>query len=219
MVSLNGPSGVDHHDLVDSTRAWLRANGWWVSAVIIRNSVDCTNCDRSTLPKTALFAARRADDVLNLEISLADYRPRPPKPGVTNFDETYVHVELTRANPVAVYPFGAAGVLLGVVFGWLMFGWTSRRIEGRAPLLHLVTAVLFGVAVVMWCAPIVLASAQMLKHQLDEPHPSWHPMWEWLGQPALAPLFVVGTGAALLALAASVLPRRPEPATDVRSAA
>src|SRR5262249_52024146 len=114
-VSLNGPSEVSHHDLVDSTRAWLRANGWRVSDVIIRNRVECTSCDESTLPKNAVFAARRGDDVLSLEISLGDPRPHPPKPGVTDyFQETYAHVELTRAAPVAVYPFGAAGILLGV---------------------------------------------------------------------------------------------------------
>lgn len=204
---------------MDSTRAWLRAHGWRVSDVIIRNSVGCTGCDESTPPKEAVFAARRGDEVLNLEISLGNLQPPPPKPGVTNYDQTYASIDLTRANPAAVYPFGAAGVLLGVVFGWLTFGWASRRTEGRAPLLHAVTKLLFGIAIFLWCAPIVLAFPSTLTHHLREPHPSWHPMWEWLGQPALAPLFVVGTGAALLALAASALPRRREPATDVRSAA
>lgn len=219
MASLNGTSDINRHDLVDSSRAWLQANGWWVSDVTVRNRVDCTSCDTSTLPKNAVFVARRGDDVLNLEISLGDYRPHAPKLGVTDFDETYAHVELTRANPAAVYPAGVAGVVLGVVLGWLMFGWASRRTDGRVPLLRAVTAVLYGVALFMWCAPMVLAFPQMLTHHLDEPHPSWHPMWEWLGQPALAPLFVIGTCAALLALAASALPRRrPQPATDMRSA-
>jgi hypothetical protein len=216
-VSLNGPSNVDHHDLLNSTRAWLRVHGWRVSDVVIRNSVECTSCDESTLPKQALFAARRGDDVLNLEISLGNLQPPPPKPGLTTYDQTYASIDLTRANPSTVYPFGAAGVLLGTAFGWFTFGWASRRTDGRAPLLRAVTKVLFGVAIFLWCAPIALAFPATLTHHLNEPHPSWHPMWEWLGQPALAALFVAGTGAALLALAASALPRRSEPATDMRS--
>jgi MFS family permease len=138
---------------------------------------------------------------------------------MTNNDEAYAYVELTRATPAAVYPFGAAGVLLGVVIGWLTFGWASRRTKGHALPQRAVIAVLFGVAIFLWCAPIVVAFPSTLTQQIHEPLPSWHPMWEWLGQPALAPLFVVGTGAALLALAASALPNRREPATDVQSAA
>jgi hypothetical protein len=87
-VSLDGPTDVDHHALVDSTRARLRANGWRVTDVITRNRVDCAGCDKSTLPKNAVFAARRGDDVLNAEISLGDPRPHPPKPGVTTFEDT-----------------------------------------------------------------------------------------------------------------------------------
>jgi hypothetical protein len=213
-ASLNGPLAVNHQDLVDSTRAWLRANGWQVSDVSNSDSADCIDCDPSTLTRNAVFAARRGDDVLNLEISLGDHQSSPPKPGVTGNDETYVHIQLTRARPAAVYPFGATGVLLGVVSGWLVIGWASRRTEGRARPLRLVTAFLFGVAIFLWCAPVVLAFPLTLRQQLGEPRPSWPPMWEWLGQPTLAPLFVVGTGAALLALAASALPRRAEPATD-----
>jgi hypothetical protein len=218
-VSLDGPSDVNHQDLVGSTRAWLLANGWRVSDVILRNRMECTGCDESTLPRKAVFAARRGDDVVHLEISLGGRRPPPPKPGVTDFDESYAYVELTRASPAPVTPFGAAGVLPGVVFGWFTFGWVSRRTEGRSPPLRTATTVLFGVAIFLWCAPLVLAVPVTSAHHLSEPHLTWHPMWEWLGQPALAPLFVVGTGAALLAVAASALPHRREPATSPRPAA
>ncbi|MFJ6151013.1 hypothetical protein [Micromonospora profundi] len=219
MVGLSGPSRVAPQALVESSRAWLRDNGWRVSDVITRNRVECTSCDESKLPRSAVFAAWRGDDVLNLDISLGSSLSPPPKPGVTDHsDETYVYAELTRAAPGAVKPFGVAGFLLGMVVAWLMFGWASRRTENRGRTLRVLTAVLFGLAAVTWWAPILLAGPSTLRHHTDEPHPSWHPMWEWLGQPALAPLFVVGAGAALLALTASALPRRHVPSTNVRPA-
>ena len=219
-AGLNGPMEVNHQDLVDATRARLQANGWRVSDVITRNRVGCTGCDESTLPKSAVFAARRADDVLNFEISLGDARPRTPKPGVADDGiETYAYVELTRANPPAVYPFGVAGVLLGAVLGWLVFGWASRRLEGRGALLRASTMTLYIVAMFLWCVPLVLGPPFMLEHHLGEPHPAWHPMWEWLGLPGLVSLVAVGTAAALLVLGAAALPRRPEPATDATSPA
>ncbi|ROT32157.1 hypothetical protein [Micromonospora sp. HM5-17] len=217
-VSLHGPSDVDHRALVDSTRAWLYAHGWRVSEVVIRNRVACTGCDESTLPKEAVFAARRGDDVVSLEISLGDPRPRPPKPGVDGYDETYASVELTRASPAAVWPLGVVGGLTGALVGWLTFGWASRRTEGRGRLLRGSTTVLFGIAVAIWYVPLVVIVPSMLVDQLETSAPSWPPMWEWLGQPALLPVSVVGTGAALVALAVSALPRRRELATDARPA-
>lgn len=209
-VGLGGPSDVNHRDLVDSTRAWLGANGWSVSDVAFRNRVDCANssCDEATLPQSAVFVASRGDDVLSLEISLGDQRPPPSKPGVTGYDETYAYVELTRATPLAVYPVGVAGFALGVTLGWLLFGWASRRTEDSVALWHSAAKPLFFLSLFVWCLPIAFAFPSALKHHLDEPHPSWHPMWEWLGQPAVLPVFAFGTGAALLALGAAALPRR-----------
>ncbi|MFD6564272.1 hypothetical protein [Micromonospora profundi] len=219
VVGLIGPSQVGHQALVESSRAWLRDNGWRVSDVTTRTTVECASCDESTLPRSAVFAAWRGDDVLDLDISLGSSLSAPPKPGVTGHsDETYASAELTRATPAAVKPFGIAGFLLGMVVAWLVFGWASRRTENRGRTLRVLTAVLFGLAAVTWWAPILLAGPSTLRHHMDEPHPSWHPLWEWLGQPALAPLFVVGTGAALLALTACALPRRHVPSTDVRPA-
>ncbi|MGC4806740.1 hypothetical protein [Micromonospora sp. DT233] len=221
MVDLKGPSDVSHQGLVDSTRAWLRADGWQVTDIITRNTVQCTtSCDESMLPRDALFAARRGDRVLRLEISLGSPRQQPPKPGTPDNDGTYAHVELSRATPPAVMPFGTAGVALGMVFGWLTFGWASRRAESHRRPLRVLTTVLFGFATFMWYTPLLLGGRYMVLHHLHESHLSWHPMWEWIGQPALATLFVIGTVAALLALAACALPsRNREPATDVRSTA
>ena len=46
-----------------------------------------------------------------------------------------------------------------------------------------------------------------------EPHFSWHPLSEWLGQPVLSLPFVLGSLALALALALSALPRSHPAAT------
>ncbi|WP_433553616.1 hypothetical protein ACQP08_10495 [Micromonospora zamorensis] len=74
--------------------------------------------------------------------------------------------------------------------------------------------VLAGVAVVLWWLPVLLAAPQLLRHHLDEPHPAWHPFWEWLGQPAASLLFLVGALCVLLALGLAAGARR-----DARSEA
>jgi hypothetical protein len=216
-VNLNGQSDVDHNDLVDSARAWLRAHGWRVSNVIVRNRAECTGCDESTLPKSAVFGARRGDDVIRMEISVGARQPPAPKPAVVYSGDTYAHVDLTRANPAGVVPFSAAGVLLGVAVGWLVFGWASRRLEGRSRLLRAITTILFAVAVTMWYLPMI-AMAFNASSLLSEPYGFARPVWEWLGQPALAPLFILGTGAASLILVTCATPRRRGSATDVRPA-
>ncbi len=40
-------------------------------------------------------------------------------------------MELHRAPPPLVVPAGVLGTVLGAVAGWLVFGWVSRRTEGR----------------------------------------------------------------------------------------
>jgi hypothetical protein len=177
-VGLHGPPDVDRRELVDSTRARLVADGWSVSDVTVRNSVECaTNaCDPSTLPRKAVFVASRGDDVLNLEMSLGAQRSQPSKPGLSSPDDTYVYIELIRATPAAVYPFGAAGFVVGATLAWLLFGWASRRTDGGVTLPHAAVNALFGGALSMWCTPIVLGLPDALSHHRREPHPSWHPM-------------------------------------------
>jgi hypothetical protein len=60
----------------------------------------------------------------------------------------------------------------------------------------------------LWWAPILLAAPQLLAHRLKEPHYRWHPLWEWIGQPAMSLLFLVGWGALILASGLTLLPRR-----------
>jgi hypothetical protein len=110
-----------------------------------------------------------------------------------------------RATPLAVYPVGLTGGILGAMVAFLMFGWASRRTEGRH-LARSAVKMLLGSTLFFWWAPTLVSVPSVARHHLDEPHPSWHPMWEWLGQPTFSLLFLVGCGSALLGLALAALP-------------
>jgi hypothetical protein len=121
-------------------------------------------------------------------------------------DSIFLTASFQRATPPAVYPFGILGGVTGAVVAFLLFGWASHRTTGRHPARSAVTA-LFGVTMALWWAPTLFAVPLVAKHHLDEPHPSWHPMWEWLGQPFFSLFFVAGSGCVLLGLALAALPR------------
>lgn len=121
-------------------------------------------------------------------------------------DGIFLTAAFQRATPWAVYPFAVIGGVAGAVVAFVLFGWASRRTAGRHPARWVVT-VLFGMTMVFWWAPSLFAIPPSVRHHVDEPHPSWHPMWEWLGQPAFFPLFVLGGGCALLGIALAALPR------------
>lgn len=157
-------------------------------------------------------AARRGNTTLTLVV----YRePITMYAGPTVADSAYLTIDFQRATPPAVYPFAVIGGIAGAVVAFLLFGWASRRADGRR-LAGRVVPILFGVTMVLWWAPTLFAFPVSVQHHLDRPHPSWQPMWEWLGQPDLLLLFVVGGGFALLSLAVAALPRpRAEALTTV----
>ncbi|MEK8106946.1 hypothetical protein NKG94_20695 [Micromonospora sp. M12] len=107
------------------------------------------------------------------------------------------------------------GTLLGAVAGWLVFGWVSRRTERRRS--RGAVHGLVGAAVVLWWLPVLLSAPPLLSHHLGEPHPAWHPLWEWLGQPTASLLFLLGAVCALLALGLAAATRpgaTPEATAD-----
>ncbi|MBQ0901500.1 hypothetical protein [Micromonospora sp. U21] len=112
------------------------------------------------------------------------------------------------------WPAGTGGCCAGVratagegaLAGWLVFGWASRRTEGRR--VSGTASFLFGMTMVLWWLPVLLAAPHLLQHHLGEPHPAWHPLWEWLGQPTASLLFLVGALCALLALGLAAAPHR-----------
>ncbi|WP_406106662.1 hypothetical protein [Micromonospora globbae] len=191
----NAPT--QRQEVLALARRRLDETGWRTYPTHVRPDVTCRvdGCT-PTGAVTEIVTARRGDTALTLTVA-----PRP------SIDDTYVTVGLSRATPTAV-PFAAvAGGLLGAAAGWLLFGWVSRRTERPHPAAGTVT-VLYAATMLLWWAPVLLAAPSLFRHHLGEPHPVWHPLWEWLGQPALSLFFVVGAGCALCGLALAALPRR-----------
>ncbi|MEH0970022.1 hypothetical protein V6U77_02640 [Micromonospora sp. CPCC 205546] len=176
----------------------LRETGWQTYAPTVHSypgCVDKTCAPAVTITDTTLLA-RRGDTVLQLHVA------SPPAPDGSNLSLT-----LNRSAPPAVLPAGIAGGLLGAALGWLVFGWASRRTEAAHPARGAVS-VLLAITLFLWWAPVLLTVPSLLRHHRAEPHPAWHPLWEWLGQPAASLLFVVGAASALLGLALAAVPRR-----------
>ncbi|MGI5522314.1 hypothetical protein ACQEUX_15355 [Micromonospora sp. CA-259024] len=192
-----GAPPVPAEQIVAVARERLTGAGWRVYDPQVSDGISCADktCATPQAITDTTLIARRGDTILNASVS-----------SQTAVDATYLAVEVHRAPPPAVVPAGVLGTLLGAVAGWLVFGWASRRTEGRRS--HGAVNVLFGVATVLWWLPVPLVAPSLLHHHLGEPHPAWHPFWEWLGQPAASLLFVVGAVSALLALGLAALPRR-----------
>ncbi|MEV6923870.1 hypothetical protein AB0M46_05070 [Dactylosporangium sp. NPDC051485] len=172
----------------------LRAHGWTVYSLKVRDIYTCTEpCDPGGQYTT--IVAQRGDTVFRMDV----YSPQVPI-------STPISAGFVRATPFAVYPFGLTGGILGAVVAFLLFGWASRRTEGRHPARGVVK-LLLSVTLFFWWAPTLYAVPWMARHYQDEPNPSWPPMWEWLGQPTFSLLFLIACGSALLGLALAALPR------------
>ncbi|GGM56091.1 hypothetical protein ACFFX1_07825 [Dactylosporangium sucinum] len=172
---------------VEATVQRLRDLGWTVYAPVERDLYGCAGppCDPATIPTSTTLVASRGDTVFTLELT-----------------GSYLSASFQRAAPWTVWPAGIAGFLLGAAASFLVFGWASRRRPRTSATL------LFAAALFLWWTPTVFAVPLALNHHLGEPHPSWHPLWEWLGQPTFSLLFLLGTAAAVLSLAVSALPSR-----------
>ncbi|MGH3656919.1 MAG: hypothetical protein ACRDUA_09685 [Micromonosporaceae bacterium] len=177
-------SPADQKRTLRLARERLRATGWTVEEPVTDGRGD------------TLLLAQRGDTTIHIELySDADA------------ESTYLAASLYRATPAAVYPAGMAGGLLGALFGWLLFGWASRRTENRHAAVRMITVILHGITLTAWYGPL-LGAPWLLHHHLDEPHLPWSPFWEWLGQPGLFPFLALGTVVALLGLAIAALPQR-----------
>ncbi|MDG4825404.1 hypothetical protein O7635_26455 [Asanoa sp. WMMD1127] len=198
------PAGTSPAEMVARIHTNLRAHGWTTYPDLTHDMYGCVGppCDPTAIPVGTTVTARRGDTVFTVDVN-PTYTGNPGALWAT----------FQRAAPIAVRPAALAGGLAGAVVAFFLFGWASRRTEGGHPVGGLVK-LLTGVALFLWWVPAVLAAPTMLWHHFAEPHPSWHPMWEWLGQPTFSLFFVVGCGAALLAVAlaaaAAPAPRRPE---------
>jgi hypothetical protein len=180
----------------------LRDSGWTVYGVTHHDLYSCAGppCDPTAIPQDTRLFAERGDTTIAVELM-----PRQ------HADSTFLSVSLSRTTPAAVLPVSIVGGLLGAAAGWLVFGWASRRAQAPHPV-RVVVNVLFGITVTLWWPPVLYVAPFMVNHHVGEPHPSWHPLWEWLGQPTFSLFLVAGCAAALLGLALAALPsRRREP--------
>lgn len=189
-VGADGGPGLDPDRAIAAARGNLEADGWTVY-------------DASGPDQGLVLVARRGTLVLDLEAYPA-----------STVDTTFVAADFRRTTPAAVWPCGLAGGLLAGLAAFLLFGWASRRTDGEEHPARGSVKTFFGVGLVLWWVPTLFAFPLMLQHHLEMPHPSWHPLWEWFGQPTFSLFFLAGAGCGLLALALAALPRRyPRAAT------
>jgi hypothetical protein len=193
-----GTPPVPADQIVATARERLTGAGWRVYDPQVSDRVSCADkfCATPQAVTDTALTARRGDTILNASIS-----------SQSAVDATYLSVELHRAPPSLVVPAGVLGTLLGAVAAWVVFGWVGRRTEGRRR--RSAVSALVGVATVLWWLPVLLSVPFLLSHHLGEPHPAWHPYWEWLGQPTASLLFLVGAVCVSLALGLAAVTRHP----------
>lgn len=180
-------------------RQRLRAAGWDYSEPVYFNAYDCIpddpRCDPASIPSDITEYAQRGDNILEIHINADNTTP-------------LIYIAMTRSTPWSAYPAGVVAFVLGALGGWCLFGWASRRTEGRHPLTQGLAKFLYGFAMLLWWAPILVSAPQMFSHHLSEPHFRWHLLWEWLGQPAMSLPFLLGCLMLTLTLGLAALPYR-----------
>ncbi|SBT53554.1 hypothetical protein [Micromonospora narathiwatensis] len=191
-ASAVGPAPMPEAESLATAQQRLRAAGWQVYEPITEILQICASasCDTASQPVQTTLVARRGDTVLRATFHDASYN-------------SYLGVEVQRAAPPAVLPAAVLAGLAGGVLTWLVFAWASRRTEDRRGVVPLL-----GIALFLWWAPTLLSTASLFPHHLGEPHPNWHPLWEWLGQPTCSLLFLIGAACALALLVVALFPRK-----------
>lgn len=192
-ASATGLPPVPVEQTLAVTRQHLGANGWRIYETVSRADRECVSaCDPPVALTDTTLVASRGDTVFRMTL-FAEGGPTP----------TNAALEVQRAAPPAVVPAAVLAGLVGGVLAWLVFGWASRRTEYRPGV-----TILFGITMFLWWLPVLLATPSLIGHQRAEPHPDWHPLWEWLGQPTASLFFVIGAVCALIVLGCAAVPRR-----------
>jgi hypothetical protein len=201
------PAGTRSSTLTDLQQR-LTAAGWEYRGPVHTNAYDCIpddpRCDPAGIPSDVTVSAMRGDDILDIHIYAPGTSP-------------VMDVVMSRSTPWSAYPAGAAAFPAGALGAWCLFGWASRRAERGHPMIRIPAVLLYGSAMFLWWTPILFSAPLMLSHHLDEPHFRWHPLWEWLGQPALSLPFLLGGLMLTTVLALTALPhRRPVEIAAIR---
>ncbi|WP_162907276.1 hypothetical protein [Allorhizocola rhizosphaerae] len=189
-----GNPPVEHQQTLRTAQERLRAAGWDLHPVMSLDVDGCAICPQPSPPNRFKMSATREDSILTLELN-------SPQPG-----SGYLSIHLTRATPWTVYPAGIGIGLLGFAFGWMMFGWASRRTEGRRAVQNL-AAIPYALAMLVWLAIAASGLSEKITWHIKRPRPGWDPAWEWLGLPDSLLFFHFGSVCALFALALAALPR------------
>lgn len=184
---LNGRVTSDRPALAKATRERLLAQGWQVSGPHLS-------------PHSATLQARRGADLLEISMWLE-----------TGREGTNLVVSLSRSTPWAVHAAGWAAGLLGVLAGWLVFGWASRRMAVR-PWAQAFARFFWLIALAFACLPVVWRLVPMAQSHLRDRPLRWRPLWEWLGEPDGRILLTLAGACAVLALVFACSPTRPRPA-------
>jgi hypothetical protein len=180
-------------------RRRLKAAGWDYTEPVYSHAYDCApdapRCDPASIPSNITVYAHRGDNVLDVHLNADNTTP-------------VMHFVMTRSTPWGAYPAGIVAFALGALSGWCLFGWASRRTEAAHPPAQGLVKSLYGFAMLLWWAPILVSAPRMLSHHLREPHLRWHLPWEWLGQPAMSLPFLLGCLMLTVTLGLAALPYR-----------
>ncbi len=174
----DGLPPIDHRQTLRTAQERLRAAGWDPHPVMPLDVNGCATCEQVDQPLRYTMSATRGDTVLTLYLNTPETTPK----GV---DGGYLSIILRRAAPWTVYPAGIGCGLLGLVVGWMVFGWASRRLEGR-PATQALAAIPYGLAMLIWTGVVMVGLWEKVPWHVRTPRPNWEPMWEW-GRPARGP--------------------------------
>ncbi|WP_203829879.1 hypothetical protein [Actinoplanes palleronii] len=213
---------LDHLTFTTGVRDRLVADGWRIggdirvhdgvddldTSVLDGTSAPFPSNDVETNVREATFWAHR--DGLVLEFFDAT---GSDEPGGAIDPQATARFTVARSAPWWLWAMTGAGALFGIVGGWLLTGWISRRLEGNGP------ATVMAALPAWVCALPLTYGVLPLNEQVGRP---WEEglfvglhaklaAWPDLGFTVLNPVLVLAFGAFLPALAvAATIRRRPD---------
>jgi hypothetical protein len=175
----------DHRAFAEAATDRFRSAGWQVGEVRVG--------DGQNYGVGSTFWARKN----GLTVELADEVDVTPS----------VNLTIVRTEPWWVLPAAVLGGLAGMLAGWLLAGWVSRRTAGRHPAFQ-VGAGLFWVAAIVGMLPSFALSVLLEVNSYRFPAP-WMPLPSWFGLVYLGRLPALLAGlAGLVVVGLAALPRR-----------
>jgi hypothetical protein len=110
-----------------------------------------------------------------------------------------VHLDVVRAQPVAVLPAAALGALVAAGLGWVVGGWAARRHPRLGRWARRAAAGLAGLGAVALLPALVITAVQQISGYTELARPQI-PLWTAVMDPVVRSLAMVAAGALLAAL-------------------